>query len=162
MTHTAWDVTVTVDLPLPDEGVLHELITVLPAGVSLGRSPWVNRLTIGLELFAANPTSAGALGAQLVEHALHALELADQPTIVGLEVLTPEETEQRSAGLDHPLELVSVTEAAQMLGITSAAMRARAQAGRHGAIKVGNAGWAFRRDVIEREATHPSTGPDDE
>lgn len=38
--------------------------------------------------------------------------------MLGIEVLTPEETERRSARAEEPLDLVSVSEAADLLGLT--------------------------------------------
>jgi excisionase family DNA binding protein len=159
MTRTAWDVTVTLDVALPAENVLAEILGALPAGAGTGRSAWSDRLTVSLELYATSPARAGELGVELAEHAIHAaaLERADgDPTrVVGIEVLTPEEVERRRARAEEPLELVSVTEAADLLGVTPGRIRQRAAAGDLGAIKVGDAGWAFPRALVEREAaTH--------
>jgi excisionase family DNA binding protein len=156
MTRTAWDITVTLDLALPAADVLAEIVDALPAGGTAGQSAWSDRLTVGITLHARSAAQAGALAAELAEHALDAaaVERADgaDPRIIAIEALTPEETEARTARSGEPLELVSVTEAADLLGVTPGRIRQRAAAGELGAIKVGDAGWAFPRDLVQREA----------
>jgi excisionase family DNA binding protein len=130
-----------LDLAPPAEDVLAEIVDALPGGASAGRSAWSDRLAGSVELLANNAVRAGELAAELAEHA-----------VLGIEVLTPEEAERRSARAEEPLDLVSVSEAADLLGLTPGRIRQRAAAGDLGAIKVGDAGWAFPRQLVEREA----------
>jgi excisionase family DNA binding protein len=147
-----WDVAVTLDVALPDGDALGAILDALPSGSAVGRSAWSDHLTVQVTAFAPDVRAAAATGVLFAEHAWRAMAgTVEVPDVLGLEVLTPEETERRSARSEEPLELVSVTEAADMLGVTPGRIRQRAAAGELGAIKVGDAGWAFPRDLVERE-----------
>lgn len=65
---------------------------------------------------------------------------------VRLEVLTTEEFDRR-AGLVPIPDLVSVTEAAELLGVTRQAVLQRIDAGSLPAKRIGN-GWAIARDSV--------------
>lgn len=149
-----WDVTVTLDTPLPDEDTLGEILAALPSGSAVGRSAWSDRLTISVGAWADLPAEAAALGTAFARHAAGTAELDPLPVILGVEALTTEESERRAVE-PRAAELLSVSEAAEILGIGAAAVRLRAQQGKHGAVRVGELGWVFPRDAVER-AAHPS------
>jgi hypothetical protein len=149
-----WDVSITLDVATPDEKVLDAIREALPSGSAVGRSAWSDALVVSVELHTFDVERAAELGILLARHAAIAA-LGAEVRPIGVEVLTPEQSELRSARADQPLDLVSVTETADMLGVTPGRIRQRAAAGDLGAIKVGEAGWAFPRALVEREAaTH--------
>jgi len=157
MTMQTWDVTVTYDVPLPDEPVLDQILENLPSGsavggAAVGRSPWSDRLAISITVHGRHVDDASRVGLLLADNALYAL-VADEPLPrrVGVEVLDEEETERRTVEPQAP-DLMSTAEAAEALGITPAAMRQRGQRGELGAVKVGDAGWVFSRRAVEAAA----------
>jgi hypothetical protein len=154
MTMQTWDVTVTLDVALPDEHLLDDILAELPPHGAVGRSPWSDRLAVSVSLRGLNAGEAGKLGALLVAGAVDMAGLGDNAAamrVVGVEVLDEQETERRSAEPQAP-DLMSTAEAAEALGITPAAMRQRGQRGELGAVKIGDAGWAFSRRAVEAAA----------
>lgn len=153
----SWDVTVTLDLLLPDEETLAGIVDNLPAGGIAGRSSWSDRLAVGTTINHTSAAGAARIAVELVEHALY--EAADRTSweasvVLGVEALDVDEAERRTVE-PAPLDLVSVTEAAEMLGISPTAARARAERREMGATKVGGAAWVFPRHLVEQAANRP-------
>lgn len=148
---TTWDVTVTLDLPTPDEPLLAEILDALPRGATAGRSPWSEHLRVTVEVRGdVDPLDAARAVAVFVVGALDR-DSGNPVRVLGVEVLADDETERRSPE-PRPLDLVSTDEAAELLHLKPARVRQLAQAGELGAVKVGDAGWVFPRRAVEAEA----------
>lgn len=159
---TEYAVVLELDTAAPDEAGLIALIGALPGGSSAARLP-DGRLRLGVTLNTPDVTEAARLAAHFAPHALQAAGLPAAPTtrvVAERADLSDARTDAILDRLDRLPPLVSVTEAATILGISAAATRQRAQAGKHGAVKVGEA-WIFPRASVEADARPSRKGNPD-
>lgn len=159
-----YDVRITLAWPRVGPAPLEELVAALPAGGGAGQ-PAPDRLIITSVQHDDNyaPNVVGyALAA--ARGACAWCKIPNDLPVLAIDVCTPEEAERRGDG-PPPLDLVSTAEAAEMLGVTAAAVRARAAdpRGFAGGVRVGDAGWVFPRAEVAamagqvRSAHSPAT-----
>ena len=147
---TEWDVTITYDTPYPGEDVAAKLLGGLIE--SAGRSPWSDRLTIGVHLRRFTASNVSSLALDVADQALMvALGLPDRevmPSAVAVEVLHADEALRRGERpARDPLEdVIDADQAAAMLGVTPSAVRQRGE--KLGGRQLGNGSWVFHEPTI--------------
>lgn len=127
---------------------------------SVGRWPPMDtlRLVFLQRMNAKDALAAADLGHALARHAVAeglGTEHVDAAVLVRVVVEPATESDARTERVldrfDQLPPLVSVTEAAEILGLTPAGVRYRAERGQHGARKVGDI-WVFPRFHVEADA----------
>jgi excisionase family DNA binding protein len=143
---TEYNATITLDRRLPATGAdpwTDDVVDAL-AGFSpvVGRDP-NGQASLTFTIPATDLRAAVTTALALAADATHT-------ELVGLEVITAAEFDRRN-GLEPLPALVSVTEAAQLLGVTRQAILQRLDAGTLPGERVGNA-WVLQRTAVERLA----------
>ncbi|AEI11801.1 excisionase family DNA-binding protein [Cellulomonas gilvus] len=140
---TSYNARVDLDRPAPrghDDPWVDQVIAELDGyGPAVSRS-WDGRTSIDLTLPATDVRQAVTTTLALVAHAAGAV------AVTGLEVLTTEALDRRPATKPMP-DLLSVTEAAEQLGVSRQAVLQRIEAGKLAAARVGTT-WAIPADAV--------------
>jgi excisionase family DNA binding protein len=150
---TEYNATITLDRRLPATGadpwagdVIDKLVGFSPV---VARDP-NGQASVILTIPATDLRTAITTALALAADATHT-------ELVGLEVIPTADFDRRN-GLEPMPALVSVTEAAQLLGVTRQAILQRLESGSLPGEKVGNA-WVVQRTAVERATRHtPDVG----
>lgn len=145
-----WHVIVTTRGEAPDGDELQELVRVLPASSTAGRSPHGGgHLRVSVVLLCDYPEQAAAAARVLVDTALDAIGARELHDPIAVEVMAADELARRAdRPFRDPLDgVIDADQAAAILGITTSAVRQRGEA-LHGR-RLPAGGWIFHRTTIE-------------